>query len=142
MKKIFVLLNIMLLFCCVGCKNNIEDVVKKQYCLQKGSTQKVVDLSKELNFEWDTLYVFGMGQSVETMEKVVNASIPYAFDLTNVVIFKKDGRIIHYEATPIEDFGEDSVWFHYEGEYLVVPKDSACFFVRRNELGYYLLYHR
>ena len=141
MKKIVILLNIMFLFCCVGCKNKIEDVVREQYRLQKDSTQKVVDLSKELNFEWDTLYVFGMGQSAETMEKVVNAPIPYAFDLTDVVIFKKDGRITHYEATPIEDRGEDDVWFHYEGDYLVVPKDSARFFIRKNELGYYMLYH-
>ena len=141
MKKIVILLNIMFLFCCVGCKNKIEDVVREQYRLQKDSTQKVVDLSKELNFEWDTLYVFGIGQGVETMEEVVNVSIPYAYDLTRVVFFKKDGRIIHTEATPIEDFGEEDVWFHYEGQYLVVPKDSARFFIRKNELGNYILYH-
>ena len=81
------------------------------------------------------------GIKLDDMKKVVNAPIPYAFDLTDVVIFKKDGRITHYEATPIEDRGEDDVWFHYEGDYLVVPKESARFFIRKNELGYYMLYH-
>ncbi len=141
MKKI-ILFNIMMLLCCTGCRNKIEDVVKEQYHLQQDSAQQVVDLAKELNFEWDTLYVFGPGIGQETMKEVVKAPIPSSFDLTYVVLFKKDGRIFHYEATPIEDWKDYGVWFNYEEKYLVVPKDSARFIIKKSKLGLdeYLLY--
>ena len=107
----------------------------------------IVRIQEITDFEWDNMYVFKVGVSLETINHVIGFEYPYFTDVAYRVIFTKSNAVVYHEDTfPYPERRLDrQVFFEIPSDtmkYLSLSKDEAIFVSERildNNDKYYVL---
>jgi hypothetical protein len=63
----------------------------------KNQNECTINLKTATNFEWDKLYVFTEGASLDTIQSVIGRDYPYYNDVASRLIFMKYDKIVFHE---------------------------------------------
>ena len=131
-----------------SCKPDLYKIIDKyvkENCSHADTCS--VFLKDITNFRWDKFYIIYMGQNVS---EIIGRSYPYDTDLSEVIIFLKDGKIVyhkrilyHPEKMPKVTFSMRGNDYHVNDyKYMSFLSDEAHFYIRK--IGYdkenYLMY--
>lgn len=85
-----------LFFSACSNRNDFDSIIINEFnkC-PKQSTNCIVDLSKIMNFEWDTMYYFSGANSLEDMNEILGFDYKQFSDIGDRVIFLKNGKIVY-----------------------------------------------
>lgn len=96
MKKIALLLLFIINHygCSVPSDRFLINTIIKAYELCKDKNDCTIELSSELNFDWDTMYIFGINATPQYVSKVIGIKYDKSKDLTRLIIFTKGKNIV------------------------------------------------
>lgn len=92
----------------------------------------VIKIEELTKFEWDKMYVFSYGVSLDEIERTLGTSFSDYVEFKRRMVFLKDGRIIHREdeTTDIEGMADGEVVFdgmEKEPSHISFTRDGAVF---------------
>jgi len=101
---IALLLVVMFFFVAKSCKQKsikykIADRLEEK-C--KGDTTCFFNMAEVTNFKWDKFYLFGMGISLDSINKALGFEYPYYEELTDYIVFVYRGNIVYHEGESVD----------------------------------------
>lgn len=121
--------------------NEIDHAVINKYkeCVNKDSI--VIDFSKEVSFDWDSMYYFSGAYSLENINSVLGRKIYGWTEVGDRLIFVFRGRIVrHYEWFKEADSSPCGTVFLFENrDFFSVSRFQSKFFINKKDQLYILL---
>ncbi|MFV0290247.1 MAG: hypothetical protein ACK5IJ_05020 [Mangrovibacterium sp.] len=138
--NILILLSSILFFNACSNRNDLDDIVANEFekCPEQ-SNNCVVDFSKIMKFEWDTMYYFSGANSLEDIKKELGFSYNQWEDIGDRVIFLNKGKIVYQKywfSNPSEEL--KGVVFATDLKTFKVDKSNAKFKIREQGKAFYL----
>jgi hypothetical protein len=106
----------------------------------------IIKIKELTDFQWDKMYVFTSGARNEHIDKALGMKYPNSVEFTRLMVFTKDGKIVHREEEPtsVENIvnGEISFKGSYVDRYYLYTPDTASFRAKKTEFkegSYYKL---
>lgn len=124
--------SILLIICScslIGQNDELEMVIKNKYESCSNTDDCLVNLRSDLQFEWDSMYVFGVNATPKFISNIIKINYDKSKDLTRVIIFTKGDQIVHEirnELNPERPFS-----FRITGDRRVFSKDNAVFSIQK-----------
>lgn len=91
MKKVF-FVAICILLCSCYRGNHIDKIVVSH--VEKEGVGCYIDMAEELDFQWDSLFYFSIGCSLEEIQETVGYPLIVDKDLSYLMIFFFEGRMV------------------------------------------------
>ena len=133
--KVFLLLLFTFASCCPS-RTNIYTIVKRTH--NKGND--TIDFSEAICFDWDKIYWFPIGYSLDYINSIVNINAFWQ-DVGDRIIFVKNGRVVyHREYFPCHETPLKRISFNPDSA-LVFQKDNALFAIEKVSDKLYILSH-
>lgn len=95
MKTYISLLCCLLLVACESCYNKVDTVVASYWKKHQTEKENVIDLSKEFDFEWDTLCYYSVGCNLEEINHDLGVELTEYTDLAERMIFLYHGNVVY-----------------------------------------------
>ena len=134
-RKAFLFVVLTTVSCCPS-RTDIYTIVKRTY----NNGNNTIDFSEVLCFEWDRMYWFSMGYSLEYVNSIVNINRFYP-DMGDRIVFVNDGRIVYFrEYIPYHETPQKRISFNPDLA-LVFQKDNALFAIEKVSDKLYILSH-
>ena len=92
MQKIILLVATCILLCSCNGGNLIDKIVVSH--VENEGEGCYIDMAKELDFQWDSLFYFSIGCSLEEIQEAVGSPIYIDNDLSYLMIFLFEGRMV------------------------------------------------
>jgi len=94
----------------------------------------VIDLSKVLTFDWDTMYFFSNANFLNEIDSMLGFHLKEYYDVGDRIVFTNNRRVVYYqEWFPYPDNIRKSVIFDTNKKYFKVSRNSAIFSIRKDE---------
>lgn len=141
MKRINILiLSSILFFSACSNRNDFDDIVANEFetCSEQRNNC-VVDFSKIMKFEWDTMYYFSGANSLEDINKSLGFELKEFTDIGDRIIFLNNGKVVYQKEwflNPSEEL--KGVVFATDLKTFKVDKSNAKFEIIK-ENNYYIL---
>jgi hypothetical protein len=135
MKRIIIFFFVLSLMACDdGFQTKVEDGIE-QTC--NGLDSCKINMSEIMTFDWDKMYVFKSGATLEQINEVIGFEYPYFEDIAYRVIFTKSNSVVfHEDDFPYpENKAVRKINFAFPNNsinYLAFKRDSAVFTVKKN----------
>lgn len=98
-----------------------------------------IRISEITNFEWDRMYVFSKGATMEIIQEAVGQYIPEKTQFTRKIVFTKNDNVVHYEELPtiIDEIVSNQVYFDNveDDKREIYTVENAVFEAREYSLG-------
>ena len=63
----------------------------------------IIKIKELTDFQWDKMYVFTSGARNEHIDKALGIKYPDLIEFTRLMVFTKDGKIVHREEQPTDN---------------------------------------
>ena len=122
--------------------NDIDRLVIKEWEATRSNKCCVVDFSKTLFFDWDSMYYFSGAYSLEDINKYLGRKVDSFTDIGDRVVFVNNGYIIrHYEWCKYFDGEPQGVVFSVNSNTFSIDKNKAIFLVQKKKNLYMLSFY-
>lgn len=121
--------------------NEIDHAVIKKYDEYNNKDSVVIDFSKEMSFDWDSMYYFSGAYSLEDIDRTLGRNIHDWTDVGDRLVFSCHNRITrHYEWPMKADNPPCGVAFQIGNRnHFSLSKSQAKFFITKKDQLYILL---
>jgi hypothetical protein len=97
----------------------------------------IIKIKELTDFQWDKMYVFTSGARNEHIDRALGIKYPDLIEFTRLMVFTKDGKIVHLEKQPTDIEGAVNGQVYFEGSYIdrysLYLSDTALFRAERIE---------
>ena len=116
-------------------KGNLIDYTITDY-VQKNGTYYPINLGNELDFEWDSMFFFSVGCSLEEIQEAMGYPVLLDNDLSYLMVFLYEGHVVRQFRWDYSD----SCGVIIETSNLIyrTDKENSSFHIRQNNLSYIL----
>ena len=111
--------------CLMSCEKSIKQKIAmnvEKKC--SGFDSCIFNMKEITDFNWDKLYLFKEGTSLEDINKALGFNYPYFTDIANRIIFVKDHTIAYHEDEFIDPEAK--------------PKSNVSFDIYNDTVPYYV----
>ena len=134
-RKVFLFVVLTTVSCCPS-GTDIYTIVKRTY----NNGNDTIDFGEALCFEWDKMYWFSIGYSLDNINPIVNINAFWQ-DVGDRIVFVKNGRVVyHKEYFPCHETPLKRISFNPDSA-LVFQKDNALFAIEKVSDKLYILSH-
>lgn len=134
------ILSFVVLFNACSNQNDFDNILANEF--EKCSEQRddcVVDFSKIMKFEWDTMYYFSGSNSLEDINKSLGFDFKQFTDIADRVIFLNRGKVVYQKewfSNPSKEL--QGVVFATNLKTFKVDKSNAKFKIAKQGKAFYL----
>lgn len=120
-------------------KNDFDQIVSAKWEKCKRNSNCIIDFSKAMPFDWDTMCFYGGGNSLDDIERDLGCKLKDYVDFGDRVIFLNKGKIMYHKywfrdsEAPLEGtiFLRDSLILRF-------PKTDAKFKIMKSGNAFYI----
>lgn len=98
----------------------------------------IINIKELTDFQWDKMFVFTSGARNEDIDKAIGIKYPDFVEFTRLMVFTKDGKIVHREKESTNIEGAVNGQVNFEGSYVdrfsLYMSDTALFRAEKIEL--------
>lgn len=134
-----------LLFSCGNDKNTIKGKIISSYKKECSEQPCYIDIRNVTDFSWDSMFVFGYGNTIEEIHRIVPECPNTNNEFTKKIIFKHNNKIVlyeEYEVKNIERLEKNDVVFDMSKSknYHIYTSDNANFSITKKKFEYGVYY--
>jgi hypothetical protein len=140
--KHFITFLIVIAIVCQGCseRNNFDKLTEREFSNCPDKDNCVIDLSKVLTFDWETMYFFTNAYSLSEIDSILGFHLTEWYDVGDRIVFVKNNRVVYYQEWfpyPSDEI-KNVVVFDTNKKYFRVSKKNAVFSIRKENDFYWL----
>ena len=137
------IISIVIVIVCQGCskRNSFDKLTEREFNKCPDKSNCVIDLSKILKIEWDTMYFFSNAIFLNEIDSILGFHLKEWTDIGyRIVLTNKSNKVVYYqEWFPYpSDEVKDIVVFDTNKKYFILDKNNAIFLVRKENNFYFL----
>jgi len=129
----------------ISCSHNrdVDKLIVKieSNCINKESC--IVDFSKEIEGEWDTMYFFSGANSLEEINSILGFELKKFTDIGDRILFLKENKIVYQQEWFYNNEKEpEGIIFVSQSKHFKVDRENCKFTIVKNNKIYYLTFIR
>jgi len=144
--KHFITFLIIIATICQGCskRNNFDRLIEREFNKCPDKNNCIIDLSKVLKFDWDTMYFFTNAYSLSEIDSLLGFHLTEYSDVGDRIVLTNKNNVVYYQEWfpyPSDELTEAFVAFDTEKNFFKIDRDNAIFSVRKDYdfYGFYFL---
>lgn len=124
-----------------GCtnRNDIDIIVSNQWDKCEDKKNCMIDFSKSMDFDWDTMYYYSVGNSLDEINKDLGFELKEFNDIGDRVLFTKNQKVVYQkEWFPNPSAQQEGSIFLTGDNKFRVKKSNAKFRIKKKDKCFYL----
>jgi hypothetical protein len=122
-------------------RNAFDRLIERQFNKCNNKNVCIIDLSKVIKSDWDTMYYFTNAYSLGEIDSILGFHLKEYIDVGDrMVLINKNRNVVYYQdwfPFPSDEV-KDVVIFDTDKTYFVVEREKAIFSIRKENDFYFL----
>lgn len=122
-------------------RNAFDRLVEKQFEKCTGRDTCIIDLSKAIGSDWDTMYFFSNAYSLSEIDSILGFHLKEYVDVgSRIILTKGNSEVVYYQEWfpyPSNE-AKDVAVFDTDREHFAIERQKAVFSIRKENRFYFL----